>query len=355
MPHPLFYPLDSKDSSLLATAMLFENRDASKLLAHLPQPIAERLERRQDDIQGLERDARVKLLSSHLREQLKTSSGRGLELVDPSWVATELMKCPPPICGAILLTLSPRFMNSVVKRLSNELKQQLPNKQHLEALPEELKRSLRIEFERRFPSFPPASSETSFRFPDVLTLNRDVLHQAVKSIALMELGLALVAVGKDALANFCRRLSKQDTTQMLQYVSAFPHADEIESKVARRFLSKIATNIDDKSTLMEMAALWRLAKASKTEERAFADRFMYRVPLPSGTKYRELVELADQIEPLTNELALKTQDSILIALYCTSKALPNEPALLKLRPVFQDETNLDKLRSLVKTMKKIDA
>ena len=31
---------------------------------------------------------------------------------------------------------------------------------------------------------------------------------------------------------------------------------------------------------MEMAALWRLAKASKTEERAFADRFMYRVPLP---------------------------------------------------------------------------
>ena len=102
MPHPLFYPLDSKDSSLLATAMLFENRDANKLLAHLPQPIAERLERRQDDIQGLERDARVKLLSSHLREQLKTSSGRGLELVDPSWVATELMKCPPPICGAIL-------------------------------------------------------------------------------------------------------------------------------------------------------------------------------------------------------------------------------------------------------------
>ena len=81
----------------------------------------------------------------------------------------------------------------------------------------------------------------------------------------MELGLALVAVGKDALANFCRRLSKQDTTQMLQYVSAFPHADEIESKVARRFLSKIATNIDDKSTLMEMAALWRIAKASKTE------------------------------------------------------------------------------------------
>ena len=53
----------------------------------------------------------------------------------------------------------------------------------------------------------------------MLTLNRDVLHQAVKSIALMELGLALVAVGKDALANFCRRLSKQDTTQMLQYVS----------------------------------------------------------------------------------------------------------------------------------------
>ena len=141
---------------------------------------------------------------------------------------------------------------------------------------------------------------------------------------------------------------------MLQYVSAFPHNDEIESKVARRFLSKIATNIDDKSTLMEMAALWRLAKASKTEERTFADRFMYRVPLTSGTKYRELVELADQIEPLTNELALKTQDSILVALYCTSKALPNEPALLKLRPMFQDETNLDKLRSLVKTMKKPD-
>ena len=47
---------------------------------------------------------------------------------------------------------------------------------------------------------------------------------------------------------------------------------------------------------------------------------MYRVPL-LRYKYRELVELADQIEPLTNELA-KTQDSILIALYYTSKSLP---------------------------------
>ena len=160
------------------------------------------------------------------------------------------------------LTLSPRFMNSVVKRLSNEMKQQLPNKKHLEALPEELKRSLRIDFERRFPSFPPASSETSFRFPDVLTLNRDVLHQAVKSIALMELGLALVAVGKDAsrisadvfLSKIRHRCSNMSRPFLMPMN---------ESKVARRFLSKIATNIDDKSTLMEMAALGvsrRLAK-----------------------------------------------------------------------------------------------
>ena len=351
MPHPIFFPLDARQSSLLATAMLFENRDAAKLLAHLPATSSSALLNRQAAIQDLERDPRVKLLSNHLREQLKTNSGRGMELIEPSWIAAELMKLPPKICGAILLTFSPRFMNSVVKRLSNEVKRQLPNKQHLESLPTELKHSLRIDFERRFPAFPPASSETSFAFADLLTLNREVLHQAVKAIALMELGLALVAVGKDALANFCRRLSKQDTAQMLQYVSAFPHADDIESKVARRFLSKIATNVDDKSTLMEMAALWRLAKASKAEERTFADRFMYRVPVPSGAKYRELVELADQTEPLSNELALKTQDSILIALYYTSKTLPNEPALLKLRPVFQDETNLDKLRSLVKTLK----
>ena len=138
---------------------------------------------------------------------------------------------------------------------------------------------------------------------------------------------------------------------MLQYVSTFPHSDEIESKVARRFLSKIATNVDDKSTLMEMAALWRLAKASKAEERTFADRLMYRMPLPSGTKYRELVELADQTEPLSQELALKTQDSILTALYFSSKGLRNEPALLKLRPIFHDKCNLDKVRSLIKSMR----
>ena len=349
MPHPIFFPLDSRQSSLLATTMLFENRDASKLLTYLPTKTSAALEERQTAIQALERDPRVKLLSSHLREQLKTAGGRGMELIEPSWIATELTKLPPSICGAILLTFTPRFMNSVVKRLPNDIKRQLPNKKHLDSLPTELKNSLRIGFERRFPAFPPPSSETSFAFSDLLTLNREVLHQAVKSIALMELGLALVAVGKDALANFCRRLSKQDTAQMLQYVAAFPHNDEIESKVARRFLSKIATNVDDKSTLMEVAALWRLAKASKVEERTFADRLMYRVPLPSGTKYRELVELADQTEPLSQELALKTQDSILIALYFSSKGLPNEPALLKLRPMFHDESNLDKLRSLIKS------
>lgn len=355
MPHPIFFPLDSRASTLLATSMLLENRDASKLLSHLPPASISALEARQAAIQELERDLRVKLLSNHLREQLKTSGGRGIELIEPSWISTELMKLPPEICGAVLLTFSPRFMNSVVKRLSNEMKRKLPNKKHLESLPDELKRSLRIAFERRFPAFPPPSSETSFAFADLLTLNREVLHQSVKSIALMELGLALVAVGKDALANFCRRLSKQDTAQMLQFVSAFPHADERESKVARRFLSQIATNVDDKGTLMEMAALWRLAKASKAEERTFADRFMYRVPVSSGTKYRELVEQADQTEPLSQELALKTQDSILIALYYTSKTLANEPALLKLRPEFHSETHLDKLRSLVKTLRATEA
>ena len=142
MPHPIFFPLDSRHSSLLATAMLFENRDAAKLLSHLPSTTSVTLEDRQVAIQELERDPRVKLLSNHLREQLKTNGGRGMELIEPSWIAAELMKLPPKICGAVLLTFSPRFMNSVVKRLSNEVKRQLPNKKHLESLPTELKLSL---------------------------------------------------------------------------------------------------------------------------------------------------------------------------------------------------------------------
>ena len=88
----------------------------------------------------------------------------------------------------------------------------------------------------------------------MLTLNRDVLHQAVKSIARAGAWTYVGCGRKRRAGEFLSTSIKQDTTQMLQYVSAFPHNDEIESKVARRFLSKIATNIDDKSTLMEMAA-----------------------------------------------------------------------------------------------------
>ena len=351
MPHSIFFPLDTHDSTLLATTMLLESREASNVLAHLPEGDAQKLRQCLAAIQDLDRDKRIKLLSGHLREQLKNTGDRSIELIEPSWISAELTRLPPSLCGAVLLTFSPRYMNSVVKRLSNDVKRMLPNKQTLESLPEELKKSLRIEFERRFPTYPPPSSESSFSFSDLLTLNRDILHQAVKSIALLELGLALVAVGKDALANFCRRLSKQDTALMLQYVSTFPHADENESRVGRRFLSKVATNIDDKGTLMEMAALWRLAKASKSKDRAFADRFMYRIPKSSGEKYRELVDIADQMDPLTDELALKTQDSILVALYYTSKCLPSEPALLQLRPMFHDDVHLDKLRALIKTQK----
>ena len=108
-----------------------------KLLDHLPQPTAERLGR-QDAIQSLERDARVKLLSSHLREQLKTSSGRA-RVGRPSMGRYRAHEMPTSALWRNSFDLVTSIYELGRQKTLNEMKQQLPNKKHLEA-PEELKR-----------------------------------------------------------------------------------------------------------------------------------------------------------------------------------------------------------------------
>ena len=310
--HPFFEPLSQRDAMLLLTTLTIGGRDETALFTMLPESSRVELEQKAQALLSLDSDKRVSFMVNQIKEALASTGGKGLEAIDPSWLAHELAQESPRIVAAILVTLPDKTIKSVAKRLPKSIREQLPRKREVENIAPTIQKAIRQSFEARFAQMPNPPALKQFTFRDIIRLERSELSILMRTIGLIELGQAFVSVGKMALVDFCRRLPKEEQAELIEAVRRSDHMDEAERKSAQRFLSRVVGTFEDQEEFFHKAGLWRLAKSSVREDEAFQLALSQRLPRNPGMIYRRLIDTAANMDDLTDELIGRFQDSILL-------------------------------------------
>ena len=115
--HPFFEPLSERDAMLLITTLTVGGRDELQLLDYLPTDRRAAIQDKAQALLNVEREKRVTFMVSQLQEALRTKSNRGIARIDPSWLAHELKNESPRVVGSVLISLPPKTIKSVVRRL----------------------------------------------------------------------------------------------------------------------------------------------------------------------------------------------------------------------------------------------
>ena len=299
---------------LLLTTLTIGGREETALFNMLPEASRYELEQKAQALLSLDSDKRVSFMVNQIKEALASTGGRGLEAIDPSWLAYELAQETPRIIAAILVTLPDKTLKSVAKRLPKSIREQLPRKREVETIAPAIRKAIRQSFESRFAEMPNPPVLKAFTFRDIIRLERSELSVLMRTIGLVELGQAFVSVGKMALVDFCRRLPKEEQAELIEAVRRSDQMDEAERKSAQRFLSRVVGTFEDQEEFFHKAGLWRLAKSSIREEESFQLALSQRLPRGPGLIYRRLIETASDMDDLTDELIGRFQDTILLEL-----------------------------------------
>ncbi len=309
--HPFFEPLSEREAMLLMTTLTLGGSDSVSIFSHLPDEVAGRLNEKAQALLQIESKKRVPFMVKQMKQALNFKGLRGVEKVDPSWILQEMRGESPRTVAAILVSLPPSVVRSVLKRLPSGVRKNLPPKEEMKDVPVELVRSVRQIFESHFHAMP-ASSGREFAFADTIHLERKELYYLLRDLGLVELGQAFIAVGKLALAELCRRLPRSKAEELIMAVRRSSRVDTPDLKTAQRFLSRVVVNFDDTEEFFQKAGLWRIAKAMLPEGEAFQATYRQRMPRTAGELFDSYLVKAGEMEDLTEEKLARLQDSILM-------------------------------------------
>ena len=128
-----------------------------------------------------------------------------------------------------------------------------------------------------------------------------------------ELGQAFVSVGRQALAELCRRLPRQQAEALIvETKKESQHALEAELRSAQRFLSRVAVNFENTDEFFHKAGIWRMAKSSLLESPEFRSQLTQRLPRDPGLLLKEYIDKALEMDDLTEEILQRFQDSLVL-------------------------------------------
>jgi hypothetical protein len=88
----------------------------------------------------------------------------------------------PRVVAAILISMAPTTVRSVLKRLPPGIRKNLPPRDELKKVPVELVRAIRQIFESRFHAMPESMAGKTFSFRDVIHLERRELYRLTRRI-----------------------------------------------------------------------------------------------------------------------------------------------------------------------------
>ena len=316
--HPFFSPLTPYELALLLTTLTVGGADQVQIFQALPAESRQRVQDKANALLQIAGDKRVQLMVRELKIALAYNGLRGIERMDPSWIVQGLKGESPRVVATLLVSLPAPVVKSVLRRLPAAVRQELPPKQEIKHVPEDIARAVRQMFEARFHPMP-APTSGPFVFRDLIHLERAELFHLIRDLGLIELGRAFVTVGKMVLLELCRRLPRPHAEELIHAVKVASHVDLPDPKSAQRFLSRVVMNFENTEEFLQKSGLWRLAKACLLEDAEFRLALGQRLPRRAAQHLHGYMDKAGEMEDLTPDGLQRLQDSILVRIVLLSR------------------------------------
>lgn len=319
----VLHPLDRRQQTLLLTTLAFGGSQASELWQLLPDDQREALTEKQKKLDEVPRDKRVPLMVRELKGLMSFRSVKGLDGVEPSWLAAGFKGESPRIIAAVLLYLPSSLTKQIVARLPEGVQRALPTREEMRGVPLEVVKLVRSRFDAKFIAMPLEGDITSLSFNNLVLLSAKELVVLIRSIGADEIACAFLAVGKRALAEFLSKLAPQDGEELIAAVRRADVKDSMELKSAQAFLGKVLSgappqqpgrsgpntgnvpraggntsgiafaNTDE---LFQKAGIYRLARAIVIDEANTTRQVVQRFPRAHGRLLLEYVERVKERE-----------------------------------------------------------
>ena len=314
----VLHPLDRRQQTLLLTTLAFAGSQAAELWELLPDELRDTLREKQAKLDEIPRDKRVPLVIRELKGLMSFRAQKGIDGVEPSWLAAGFKGENPRIIAAVLMYLPSSLSKQIVARLPENVQQSLPAREQMKGVPLEVVKLVRARFDAKFIAMPLEGELSSVGFSDLVLLSAKELIVLVRSIGADEVACAFLAVGKRALAEFLSKLSPADGEELIAAVRRADIKDGMELKSAQAFLGKVLaapsssssssrgpnTNLPKASgntsgiafantdELFQKAGLYRLARAVCIDEPLTVRQVVQRFPRAHG---RLLLEYIDRV------------------------------------------------------------
>jgi flagellar motor switch protein FliG len=310
---PLLHPLDREQSSLLLATLTFGGQDAMALLDLLPDEVSQPLKKKSEKLLEIPKEKRIPLMLRELKQYMQFRHTRGIDGVDPSWLAAGFKGESPRVIAAALMHMPASLSRQVIERLPAELKALLPSRAELQKVPLPIIKLVRARYDEKFASMPVLENDVrTLSFKEIMALEGRELVAVTRAVGIDELACAFAAVGKRALAELLTRLPRHNADELIAGVRRVDAQDVEDSKTAQRFLSRVLDGFTHTEELFQKAGLYRLAKACVYEDNELVRRICQRFPRAHGKLLLDYLQKArDARDSLTEERAWRTQDAIL--------------------------------------------
>ncbi len=278
----LLHPLDRRQQTLLLSLLAFGGSSGRELFALLPEADGEALAEKAKKLDEIPRDKRVPLMVRELKQLMTFRAMKGLEGVEPSWLAAGFKGESPRVVAIALMHMPSSIARQVSQRLPEAVQEAMPPREQLKRVPMEVVKLVRARFDAKFASMPLERELTRLAFRDLVVLSAKELVIVARHIGADEIACAFLAVGKRALAEFLQRIPSEDAEELIAAVKRADLQDQMEIKAARGFLAKVLGNFSNTDELLQKAGLYRLARAVSVEDPITIRQLAQRFPRAHG-------------------------------------------------------------------------
>lgn len=286
----LLHPLDRRQQTLLLTSLSFAGSSVAELWRFLPDEEIRGLQDKARKLEEIPKDKRVPLMVRELKGLMAFRSLKGLEGVEPSWLAAGFKGESPRIIAATLMHMPSSLTKQIIERLPDNVQKALPPRDKLRGVPLEVFKIIRARYEARFAPMPAEHDIERLAFSDLVSLSAKELIVVVRGLGADEIACAFVAVGKRALAEFLTKLPPADGEEVIAAVKRADVKDSMELKAAQAFLGKVLGNFHNTDELFQKAGLYRLARALTLQTPLSIRQITQRLPRAHGRLLLEYLE-----------------------------------------------------------------
>ncbi len=322
----LFYPLNPRNTMLLATIFTQGGQEDLPLLELLGDDDAFLIQDRAEALLELEADHRVAAVVREMRRLIQFAGLAGLEQIDPSWLLQAVKGEQPLTIGIILAQLSSGARSRILSQLPTKVRQKVPSKEDLKGTRLEVMRLVRQKFESKFASMPqPPSEPTNFYFKDIALFDARELVQLVRAMGIDQLAAAFSTMGRRSLAELGSKLTRQASEELIAAVKETEERDAMDINEANEFLSRMVLGLKAEPRpdtpdaqeryqreLFQKAGLFRLAQACRGERPHFVQQLAQRIPRMHGKLLKQYVYRLNENDDLDDAKLRRLQDLVLL-------------------------------------------